>query len=185
MIISTDEAIERLKIVPDALMTKEVELKLTSLEIMVRNLTNNKFLDKRIRVKDNCFFEANKITGLNFLNYGFRKGNTIEIVDSMLNDGLFVVTEVDNNSITVDKTFEKEAGAQVLITKIVYPYDIVEGVLRLMQYDLKMGDKIGIKQESISRYSVTYYDVNSTESIEGYPATLMKFLNKYKKLRWV
>lgn len=155
--------------------------KLESLEVMIRNLTNNKFLDLKVRVKDGFTFEGNKIIGTGFDL--FRVDNTIEIVDSLLNDGLYSVVSADNNSITVDRDLESEQS-YAMITKINYPYDIVDGVIKLIQYDLKMGDKIGIKEESISRHSVSYYDVTSSESVEGYPATLMKFLDKYKKLRW-
>ncbi|MDW5300752.1 MAG: phage head-tail connector protein [Sedimentibacter sp.] len=183
MIVTLEKAKQLLGIT-DASKDDYLTNKLQSLEIMIRNLTNNKFLDTRIRVKGNFLFEDTKIMGVPFGLEGFRKNNTIEIVDSLLNDGLYSVVAVDSNSITVDKTLEAEQSLQTLITKVAYPYDIVDGVIKLIQYDLKMGSKIGIKQEAISRHSVTYYDVNATESVEGYPAALMKFLNKYKKLRW-
>ncbi|MCM8710536.1 hypothetical protein M2651_05785 [Clostridium sp. SYSU_GA19001] len=182
--ITTLENAKKLLGINDNSKDYELEEKLKSLEITIRNLTNNKFLDTRIRVKGNFLFQDKKIMGINFQDYGFRKDNTIEIVDSKLNDGIYVITAIDNSSIIVDKILEYETGIKTMITKVVYPYDIVQGVIKLIQYDFKMSNKIGIKQETISRYSVTYYDLNSTESIEGYPVTLMKFLNKYKKLRW-
>lgn len=183
MITTIDNAKQMLGIT-DNFKDFDISEKLKSLEVMVRNLTNNKFLDTKIRAIGNFLIEDNKIMGVNFLDYGFRKGNTIEIVDSKLNNGLYTIAAVDSNSITVDGVLEYEQSLQTMITKVSYPYDIVQGVIKLIQYDFKMSDKIGVKAESIARYSVTYYDVNSTESIEGYPATLMKFLNKYKKLRW-
>ncbi|WP_336272164.1 hypothetical protein [Lactococcus lactis] len=54
----------------------------------------------------------------------------------------------------------------------------------MLQYDVTMGDKLGIKSESIARMNITYYDMNSSESINGYPASLFGFLKKYKKMRW-
>lgn len=171
--------------IDDNLKDEFIKHKLKSLEIMLRNATNNKFQDTRIRTKKNLVFNSTDktISGDDFFALGFRSGDTIEINECLLNDGLFVVSHVTDTSIIVSESLLDEKS-YTLITKIVYPFDIVDGVVRLIQYDLKMGDKIGIKQESISRHSVTYYDVNSTESIEGYPATLMKFINKYKKLRW-
>lgn len=163
----------------------EIEEKLKFLEITIRNLTNNKFLDRRIRSNSRLVFNSqNKtITGDNFLNKGFRKGDSIDIDECYLNKGIFTISEVTHGSIKVAEELFDEDNI-TLITKIVYPYDLIQGAIKLIQYDFKMSDKIGVKQESISRYSVTYYDVNSTESVEGYPAALMKFLNKYKKLRW-
>ncbi len=43
-------------------------------------------------------------------------------------------------------------------------------------YDLKsMGAKLGIKSESIARMSITYYDVNASDNIEGFPAAKFSF----------
>ena len=70
------------------------------------------------------------------------------------------------------------------MTLVEYPADILSGVVKLLKYDAKMGDKLGLKSESVSRMSKTYYDVNASENIEGYPAALMSFLDKYKELRW-
>nr|DAM13500.1 MAG TPA: head to tail adaptor [Caudoviricetes sp.] len=182
--IATLENVKGILGITDTSKDAYIEHKLKSFEPMIRNYTNNKFLDTRVRVKGNFLFENNKIMGASFDLEGFRVGNTIEVVGSPLNDGLYTTTEVDSNSITMDHTLEYEQSLQVMITKVVYPFDIVDGVINLIKYDLKMGDKLGIKSESISRMSTTYYDVNSAESIEGYPASLMKFLNKYKKLRW-
>lgn len=184
MIITLDKA---KKLIPlnDNSKDFELEEKLKSLEITIRNLTNNKFLDRRIRSYRKLTFqsESKTITGDNFLKLGFRVGDSIDIDEALLNKGILTISEVTDNSIKVTEEILDD-DSFTLITKIAYPYDLVQGVIKLVQYDFKMSDKIGIKQESISRYSVTYYDVNSTESIEGYPATLMKFLNKYKKLRW-
>lgn len=183
MIITVEKA-KILLGITDTSKDIQIEEKLKGLEITIRNLTNNKFQDKRIREIGNYLIRGNKVMGLDFLALGFRKDNTIEIAGSVLNDGIYEIIEVDNNSITLDRDLEEESTLQTLITKINYPYDIVQGVIKLLDYDFKMSDKIGIKSETIARYSVTYYDVNSSENIEGYPSSLMKFLNKYKKLRW-
>lgn len=216
--ITTLEKAKKLLGIDDTDTSKdfEIEEKLKSLEITIRNLTNNKFLDGKIKnLTYNDYFysdtsdltydeflaygnlysgvrsrttlkfdSASKtITGDDFMSRGFRAGNTIDIDECLLNKGIFTIVDVTNSSMTVSEDlFDEESYS--IITKVVYPYDIVQGVIKLINYDFKMGSKIGVKQESIARYSVTYYDVNNTESIEGYPAALMKFLNKYKKLRW-
>lgn len=70
------------------------------------------------------------------------------------------------------------------LTKIEYPADILSGVRKLLTYDAKMRDKVGLKSKTVSRMSETYYDQNSGESVNGYPAALMSFINKYKLLKW-
>ncbi|WP_242954808.1 hypothetical protein [Clostridium massiliodielmoense] len=183
MILSLEEAKKILKIKDDS-QNFELELKLKALETMIRNKTNNKFLDSRVRVSNHLFFnEANTITGVNFKALGFRKGNTIDIDDSIQNNGVYEVLEVSETYIKVKEDIQEEE-CNCLITKINYPSDIKLGVIKLLQYDNKMADKIGIKQETIARVSTTYFDMNSNESVEGYPAALLKFLDKYKKLRW-
>jgi len=44
-----------------------------------------------------------------------------------------------------------------------------------------MGDKVGIKSETISRHSVTYED--SATLYMGYPVGILNGLNLYKKAR--
>ena len=79
MILSLEEAKNILKI-KDVSQDFELELKLNALETMIRNRTNNKFLDTRVRVKKKLIFnDGNTITGANFEDLGFRVGNTIDI----------------------------------------------------------------------------------------------------------
>lgn len=183
MIISLEE-IKKFLDINDNTKDYELTFKLSAIETMVRNKTNNKFLDTRVRVNKHLFFNnGNTITGTNFKALGFRKGNTIDIDDSIQSNGVYEVLEATETYIKVKEDIQEEE-CNCLITKVNYPSDIKLGVIKLLQYDNKMADKIGIKQETISRVSTTYYDVNSSESVEGYPAALLKFMNKYKKLRW-
>ena len=71
-----------------------------------------------------------------------------------------------------------------MITLVQYPADVKAGLKKILSYNLKMADKIGIKSESISRMSTTYYDVNASETVDGYPTALVSFLQKYEKMRW-
>ncbi|KEI10527.1 hypothetical protein Z957_01985 [Clostridium sp. K25] len=183
MIISLEEAKKLLKIKDDS-KDVELEFKLNAIETMIRNKTNNKFLDTRVRVSNHLFFnDGNTITGVNFKSLGFRKGNTIDTDDSIQNNGVYEVLEVSETYIKVKEDIQEEE-CNCLITKVVYPADIKLGVVKLLQYDNEMADKIGIKKESIARVSTEYFDMGNDESVEGYPAALLKFLDKYKKLRW-
>lgn len=71
-----------------------------------------------------------------------------------------------------------------LVTKIVYPADVQEGVLNLLKWEYTMRDKVGIKAETLSRHSVTYYDQDAGNQVMGYPASLMGFLSPYIKARF-
>ncbi|NFP92410.1 hypothetical protein [Clostridium sporogenes] len=183
MIISLEET-KKLLDINDITKDCELTFKLNAIETMIRSKTNNKFLDTRVRVNKKLLFnEYNTITGANFKALGFRKGNAIDIDDSIQNNGVYEVLEVSETHIKVKEDIQEEE-CNCLVTKVVYPSDIKLGVIKLLQYDNKMADKIGVKQETIARVSTTYFDMGSNESVEGYPAALLKFLDKYKKLRW-
>jgi hypothetical protein len=156
---------------------------LDGLEQSIRNYTSNNFQNRNIRL-EGAQFTTNTITSVDDLT-GFREGQTIQVSNSRFNDGLFVIKSINDDLITfADNSFINQNAPKALVTLVEYPADILSGVRKLLKYDSKMGDKIGVKSETVSRMSKTYYDVNSSENIEGYPAALMAFLNKYKKLRW-
>ena len=67
---------------------------------------------------------------------------------------------------------------------IVYPADVKMGVVNLMKWELNSRDKVGVASESISRHSVTYFDMTGDNSIMGYPKALMGFLKPYKRARF-
>ena len=175
MIISLDEALKL-----DATATQET---CDGLETMVRKLTNNNFQLIKFRLRDLKLSE-NTIKSSNGRMDVFRTGDTIEINGTDYNDGLYVVESVSDGVITVYGDFIAEINSGAIATKINYPADVLAGVKKLIAYDVKMRDKVGIKSETIARWSVTYYDVTAAESSEGYPVSLLGFLNKYKKLRW-
>jgi len=158
--------------------------KLKALEEMVRGNTHNKFQDKRVRSHTTLeVISADKtIKGADFLLLGFRPAQTIEISDSLLNDGLYTVAEVTRTSLRVNESILDEKDF-IMVTKVVYPLDVVDGVVKLIEYELRMTGKLGIKSETYSRVSTTYFDMDSN-SEEGYPASLLKFLDKHRKLRW-
>lgn len=175
MIISLDEALKL-----DATATQET---CDGLETMVRKLTNNNFQLIKFRLRDLKLSE-NTIKSSNGRMDVFRPGDTIEINGTDYNDGLYIVKSVSDGVITVHGEFIAEINSGAIATKINYPADVLAGVKKLIAYDAKMRDKAGIKSETIARWSVTYYDVTAAESSEGYPVSLLGFLNKYKKLRW-
>ena len=157
---------------------------LDALETSVRELTNNNFQNVHIRFKG-IEFMANNLIVVNDSIVGLKVGDTIEVNYSHYNDGLFVIEEIAGKQIKVQGTpfFVANTGGSML-TLVQYPADIARGIKKLIAYDKKMASKIGIKSESISRMSTTYYDVNASETVDGYPAALVSFLQKYEKMRW-
>lgn len=158
---------------------------LDGLETAIRTLTNNPFQNKHIRHHDLRFNSESSIKVNNEI-IGLRKGDTIQISNSKINDGLFVVKVIADQEITVEgePQFFEINCEQAVLTKVQYPPDILLGVKKLIQYDSKMVNKMGLKSKTVSRMSETYYDQNNGESINGYPASMMSFINKYKLLKW-
>ena len=157
---------------------------LDALEVACRSLTNNNFQNRHIRFKGIEFVGTNLIAIQDPI-VGLKVGDTIEVNYSHYNDGLYVIDSIDGKQIQVQGTpfFVANTGGSML-TLVQYPADIARGIRKLIEYDKKMASKIGIKSESISRMSTTYYDVNASETVDGYPAALVSFLKKYEKMRW-
>ena len=157
---------------------------LDAFEVAFRSLTNNSFQNKHIRFKDIEFVGENLIAVKDPI-VGIKTGDTIEVNYSHYNDGLYVVEELTGKQIKVQgKPFFVANTSGSMITLVQYPADVKAGLKKILSYNLKMADKIGIKSETISRMSTTYYDVNASETVDGYPAALVSFLQKYEKMRW-
>lgn len=166
MIITTEKLREYL---PSLQMSDfEAQARLESLESLIRKYTNNNFQARNIRV-DGCVKNGTLI----FDDKLFKHGDTFQISKSKYNDGLYVIGKA--------KTFIDEDS--LLITKVVYPQDVIYGVVNLFKWDVENREKVGIKSESLSRYSVTYYDLQS-QSTMGYPNGLMAFLKPYIKAQF-
>ena len=157
---------------------------LDALEAACRSLTNNNFQNRHIRFKEIELVGENLIAVKDPI-VGIKTGDTIEVNYSHYNDGLHVIESIDGKQIKVQGTpfFVANTGGAML-TLVQYPADVTRGIKKLIEYDKKMASKIGIKSESISRMSITYYDVNASENVDGYPASLVSFLTKYEKMRW-
>ncbi len=115
-----------------------------------------------------------------------RCGNKLKIktilVDDLVNKGLYTVENVENGVIKLKESIYDFKDS--LIMKVVYPVDVVEGALDMLEWDLKMRGKVGIKSETLSRHSLTYFDMDSNNSEAGYPISLLGFLKPYKKARF-
>ena len=176
VIISTNE----LLIMPEFSGKNAATLarKLRAIENAIRSYTNNNFQVRAAR------FEAvsSETELLGYSPY-IKVDDTVQISES-INDGLYIVTAVDagTEKTTLDsELFESETNT---VTKIVYPDDVIEGVINLMVWEITNRAKVGIKSESLSRHSVTYFDQDANNQIMGYPASLLGFLRPYMKARF-
>ena len=151
--------------------------KLDGIEILIRKYTNNNFQNRNIR-----FSASSDGFILNGSSIFLKVGDTIQISQSGVNDGLYLVEGVGENQITVNK--ELFAVNHNLVTKVEYPVDILMGVVNLMKWEITQRDKIGIKSESLSRHSVTYFDLDANNQHLGYPVAMLGFLDLYKKVRF-
>jgi len=151
---------------------------LDGIESTIREVTNNNFQRRAVRLKDVTLKNDTVTSQSRFI--GFKQGQTIQVSDSIYNDGLYVVKDVSKNSLTVaGHIFTNADILGAFVTLVIYPPDIVSGVIEMLRYDDKMVDKVGVKSEKISRYSVTYAELQGR-----YPDSLLSFLDTHMRLRW-
>lgn len=152
--------------------------KLQALESLIRSHTNNTF-EKRAYRKT-----ADIVGGLFVVEAltPFSVGDTVQIRGCGLNDGLYTVATTEDATFTVNEDVTDERN--VLVTKVAYPMDVKMGVVNMLKWDLDNKGKIGIQSETISRHSVTYYDMSGENFSMGYPKSLLAFLKPYRKARF-
>lgn len=157
--------------------TTVLQRKLEAVEKLIRAYTNNNFQVRAAR------FEASSNGTLLAGSSPYLKvGDTVEISKSGVNDGLYVIQGITGEGITVDE--ELFAVDYNLVTLVKYPDDVVEGVINLLTWEIENRQKVGIKTETLSRHSVTYYDQDANNQVMGYPVSLLGFLQPYIKARF-
>lgn len=155
---------------------------LDAFEQAVRVLTSNNFQVKQVRYKVAAIVNESIVLGTSAK--GIREADTVELNYTQFNDGVYEVLSVEDSVITLNAELYQETPKQAILTLVRYPADIKRGIKKLIAYDKKMAGKIGVKSETISRMSTTYFDVNAADNTDGYPKALLSFLDKYKKMRW-
>lgn len=168
MLISIDKLRE---LVPSAVNVNDTELQaeLEALESLIRGYTNNNFQNRNMRTVGTI--HNGKLV---FDDLYFREGDTFQISQSQYNNGLYVFGQTDRVNF-----YDEDS---VLITKVVYPLDIIMGAVNLVRWNIDNREKVGVKSETLSRYSVTYYDLDAN-AVAGFPKGLMGFLKPYMKAR--
>lgn len=155
---------------------QKIERKLKAIEEVIRTYTHNNFQNRGYRRTADIVggsFYAEALTP-------FEVGDTIQVSQSQLNRGLYVVTSTDDSIFEVKESVKDEKD--VLVTKVSYPADVVECAMDLLQWSLTYGGKVGVKSETLSRHSVTYED--STTLFMGYPVGILNGLKLHAKARF-
>lgn len=159
---------------------ERLKRKLLAIEQAIRQHTHNSFTNRNFKTE--CYCQNGNIYG-HFAH--FEVGDTVEIYDSKINDGLYeIIDKLDDNTIIVEGNMYDCESMKAI--KVEYPLDVIEGCIELLDYDCNyrsnLKAKKGIASESISRHSVSYVQYNQSNSLKGYPIELLSFLEPY--IRW-
>ena len=157
-----------------------LEAKLQALELLIRAYTNNNFQVRAFRAIAVAMPEHELMCNGKI---PFKYGDTLHITESeYMPDQLVTVESVSGNTVTVKEDLFEESG--IVITKVQYPADVKVGVANLLKWDQDNREKVGVASETISRHSVTYFNMDGDNSIMGFPKALVGFLKPYMKARF-
>lgn len=172
MIISVEELRRHITTAED---DQVLEARLQALESSIRAYTNNNFQDRDFRREAEIVGSVFVVDALT----PFDPGNTVQVSQCKLNKGLYTVKEVTDSTFTVVEPVRDERD--VLVTKVVYPPDVKMGVVNLVKWEQNNREKVGVQSESISRHSVTYFNMDNGNAIMGYPKSMLGFLQPYMR----
>lgn len=175
MIVSVDKVMK----LPEFVGQTEsvIAEKLDAVELLIRAYTNNNFQNRYVRFHAASL--GNRLLGTSdFL----KVGDTVQISQSKVNDGLYAITEIGDDFIRVNKDLYRYSDN--LVTKVEYPADVRSGVIDLLKWEVANRSKAGIQSETLSRHSVTYFNQDANNQVMGYPVALLGFLKPYIKARF-
>jgi hypothetical protein len=176
MIISLEKAKALINF--DGWSDEKIEMKLKAVEQTIRAYTNNNFQDRGYRVRasirDGMVIAAAMPP--------FMADDTVQISDSQYNNGIYTVKGAANDTTFILAETVKDED-DVLITKVVYPADVIDCCVNLLEWEKQNRAKVGIQSETLSRHSVTYFNQDSANQVMGYPVSLLGCLKAYRKAR--
>lgn len=155
---------------------EKIKMKLLAVEQTIRAYTNNNFQDRDCRVE--AFIRAGVFLSDSLIP--FDDGDIVQISESRFNKGLFTVDAVTDDTTFMVKEDVKDED-RVLVTKVVYPADVIDCCVNLLEWEVNNRGKVGIKSETLSRHSVTYED--SASMFRGYPKGILSTVSHYRKVR--
>ena len=175
MILTPDELRKHITTTED---DAALEARLKAIELMIRGYTHNNFQDRDFRR------EAEIVGGVFIVDAltPFNPDDTVQVSQARLNKGLYTVKEVTDSTFTVVEPVLDERD--VLVTKVVYPADVKMGVINLVKWEQNNREKMGVQSESISRHTVTYFNMDNENATMGFPKSLLGFLDPYIRARF-
>lgn len=176
MILSVDELKNQVEC--GELTDEKILFRLKSIEEVIRQYTHNNFQNRNVRFVAES--SDNRLIGSHSF---FRVGDTIQISQSMVNDGLYEIQAVSDDYLTIDKDlFDYPHN---VVTKIEYPADVVQCAIDLFEWKMNFGSKVGVKSESetLSKHSESTTYEDSSTLFYGYPMGILKGLAKHMKAR--
>ncbi|MGN0907630.1 MAG: hypothetical protein ACI4NM_10815 [Bullifex sp.] len=154
----------------------ELRTRLSALEMAIRKYTNNHFFVKGAETKAEV--RGGKIY---IPSPFFKTGDTIELLSPEYEGRVFTVSFLNGDEIEVDGTLRFDCITEAVLVE--YPEDVIMGAVNLLKWDISNREKVGIKSETLSRWSVTYFDLDAN-SLLGYPSSLLGFAHSYRKARF-
>lgn len=118
-------------------------------------------------------FSGNTITG-DFQNTYFA-GQYLHVTNSYINDGVYLITDVASDTLTVSDTMNTESTDEIVcIESMSPPKEFLELVTEISAFTAKDG----VQSESIDDYSVSFAKDGSWQSVYA------NKLSPYKRLGW-
>ena len=146
----------------------------------VLNYINNRFLNYSYQsLIDSTFTAPDTIDGV--FTDTFMVGEWVEISGTRLNDGIYLVSAIADDSMTVSTSYDKSIVTEaetddVLYIKCDIPSELVSLVTTIKTYDDGTDD--GLSSESQGGRSVSYGGNSSWTSV------FSSKLSRWRKLRW-
>lgn len=173
MILTVDEA----RSLCPGMTDEAIQTQLDAIEGIIRAYTNNNF---QVRMARFCASSAGR--SLAGASPYIKVGDTVQISQSGVNDGLYTVEAVFDSRTELSRSlYEVERN---LVTKIEYPAAVKAVARNLLKWEVENRAKVGIKSETLSRYSVTYADQGAADQVMGYPVSLLGGLKPYMRARF-
>jgi len=102
-------------------------------------------------------------------------GQYVRVAGSVLNDGVYKITDIGVNELTLNATLNAETEQSLT----VYGLSIPNSFVSLANEIIASGSNENITSETVSRYSVSY-----GEGGKSWTGVYKKQLDRYRKMRW-
>lgn len=116
-----------------------------------------------------------------FVSSGFIAGAHVRVSGSLVNDGIYKITSVTANEMILDsaETLTDEPSGNVLVrlSMVNFPVGIKMPVAKFIAFELNKQNNNGLQSESLADYSYS--------KSGDYPASLLKTLNVFRKVKFI